>query len=760
MAVVRIRRRYTVNVGNLFVFNDDIPAIDIDLSGAELRTDDRALTGGSGLPDAGAATDTDALTTIVTNNPGADGQQSLVYTLGVSSAGADSGVDDVATGNGIFLYLESGVVVGRVGSDEVTPNSEGAIAFQISVNASSGAVTSTQSRAIEHGTTETNAGTPNYYATDVETLIADSVTLTATLTDNDLDVATDTANVDFSNLVGTVTTTTQSGFWDGPAGADQPGTLDVTASDTFDMVTADGIASTGTVTFDDATGTGTLTADFDNDATNGDETVSFSLTVNQDGSYDFALDEIPVPVVTLSTDEGQLPAGGPDPVQTLTFGDGADPTSLVFFAVDADTATSGGAFGPSSLGPAMLLGEGDLTEAQLEAGAAPPIGDSTFPFIREEIEMNVSTTGIGVGNNVFQGYDPLGGTDGAIDPFNPGDLPEFDESFVINPEPLASSVKVFISKTAGGFLPPVEDGVPQEGATAAKTDYLYFNVYDEEGNSIGPILVTSDMVFDEADVAAGGTGENLWSFTVDIDDLALAGSSIDAIQFTMGFGDIKIPKIEVVVRGDEPPNDIFLDFSATLTDADGDSATTDFAIDLYGNDIISDVQLFDYTLADAGTGVDAFNVNVTQDSASYLVQGFDAASDELYLLNAEGAVTLTTGSDLGAGDSSINDSEVLVDGVTVIVEDATLTSDDITSITALKAGTESQTLVQAFEADADLLLFYDLENINNLETDNSYDIDSVFNVSQTSSDPEPLDSNDEDGKLITSDYITSEDTLI
>ena len=228
----------------------------------------------------------------------------------------------------------------------------------------------------------------------------------------------------------------------------------------------------------------------------------------------------------------------------------------------------------------------------------------------------------------------------------------------------------------------------------------------------------------------------------------------------MGFGDIKIPKIEVVVRGDEPPNDIFLDFSATLTDADGDSATTDFAIDLYGNDIISDVQLFDYTLADAGTGVDAFNVNVTQDSASYLVQGFDAASDELYLLNAEGAVTLTTGSDLGAGDSSINDSEVLVDGVTVIVEDATLTSDDITSITALKAGTESQTLVQAFEADADLLLFYDLENINNLETDNSYDIDSVFNVSQTSSDPEPLDSNDEDGKLITSDYITSEDTLI
>jgi hypothetical protein len=370
--------------------------------------------------------------------------------------------------------------------------------------------------------------------------------------------------------------------------------------------------------------------------------------------------------------------------------------------------------------------------------------------------MNVSTTGIGVGNNVFQGYDPLGGTDGAIDPFNPGDLPEFDESFVINPEPLASSVKVFISKTAGGFLPPVEDGVPQEGATAAKTDYLYFNVYDEEGNSIGPILVTSEMVFDEADVAAGGTGENLWSFTVDIDDLVLTGNFIDAIQFTMGFGDIKIPKIEVVVRGDEPPNDIFLDFSATLTDADGDSTSTDFAIDLFGNDAD---EMFDYTLVDAGPGDDAFNVNVVSDPTSYLVQGFDPDSDQLYLLGSAGS-TLETGSDFGAGDPLINDSRVTEDGVTVTVEDATLTTDDITSIPAPAAVAESQTLVQTFEADADLLLLHDLENANNLETDNFYDIGSVFNGSRMSSDFEPIDINVEDGKLITLDYITSEDTLI
>jgi hypothetical protein len=693
----------TVNIGDKLSFTDDGPQVDIELSGAILSTDDRSLTGGSGLPDAGTNTDTDTLTTVVTNNPGADGEQSLVYTLGVKSAGEDSGVDDVATGNSIFLYKEGDDVVGRVGTDDVTPNPAGDEAFRVSVDGTSGAVTLTQSLAIEHDIGETNAGAPDYYTTDVESLIADTVTLTATLTDGDVDVATDTVNigdklsftddgpqVDFSNLVGTVTTTPQIGFWSESAGADQPGTLSIAASATFDMVTADGTTSTGTVVFDGTTGDGTLTADFDNDPGNGDETIGFSLTVNTDGTYDFALDDVIVPVVTLSTDEGQLPAGGPDPVQTLTFGEGADTTDFVFFAVDADTATSGGAFGPVDILPAVQVGEPDLTEAQLEAGAAPPIGDNTFPFIREEIEMNVSTTGIGVGNNVFQGYDPLGGTDGAIDPFVPADLPNFDESFVINPEPLASSVKVFISKTAGGFLPPNEDLTLQ--GTAAKTDWLYFNVYDEQGDTVGPILVTSDMVFDEADEAAGGTGENLWSFTVDMDDLdTLSGNFIDAIQFTMGFGDIKIPKIEVVVRGDEPPNDIFLDFNATLTDADGDSATTDFSVDLVGNDVD---QAFDYTLVDSEvrSGVtddtaDAFNVDVLVDG-EYLIQGFDPDPnndpgddelyDQLYLLNGSSPFTLNTGSDFGAGDPGVNDSEVVVDGVTVIVEDATLTLADIT----------------------------------------------------------------------------------
>ncbi|MDH3717418.1 MAG: hypothetical protein OES79_04795, partial [Planctomycetota bacterium] len=383
------------------------------------------------------------------------------------------------------------------------------------------------------------------------------------------------------------------------------------------------------------------------------------------------------------------------PVQTLTFGEGEDVTSIVFFAVDAATATSDPSDistpRPLTVPPASVtpnspigLGEPDLTEAELQALSAMVNIDGTgvdgtgeFPFIRDEIAMNVSTSGIGVNNNVLQGEDLPTDDPGTINSFDSG---AFDESFVINPEPLASEVKVFISKTAGGFLPPNADGSLQ--GTPAKTDYLYYNVYDELGNFTDAILVTSNIVNDEADVADGGTGENLWSFSVDIDDIKdsnseITGDSIDAIQFTMGFGAIKIPKIEVVVEGDAPPNDIFLDFSATLTDADGDSASTSFAIDLFANDVISDTQVFDYTLVDAGLGADAFNANASGTEGTYLVQGFVVEEDTLVLLNlADGYNDPVYGDFDGDGDD--NDTLITSNaGLTVIVEDATLTTDDI-----------------------------------------------------------------------------------
>ncbi len=46
---------------------------------------------------------------------GAASTNALVYSLGVKATGVDSGVVDTATGQSVYIYLEGGIVVGRVG---------------------------------------------------------------------------------------------------------------------------------------------------------------------------------------------------------------------------------------------------------------------------------------------------------------------------------------------------------------------------------------------------------------------------------------------------------------------------------------------------------------------------------------------------------------------------------------------------------------------------------------------------------------------
>src|SRR3954447_6004780 len=67
------------------------------------------------------------------------GQQSLTFALSISAAGVDSGLIDSQTGNHVFLFLESGVVVGREGTNSGTA-AGGPIDFRVSVD-SAGLIT-------------------------------------------------------------------------------------------------------------------------------------------------------------------------------------------------------------------------------------------------------------------------------------------------------------------------------------------------------------------------------------------------------------------------------------------------------------------------------------------------------------------------------------------------------------------------------------------------------------------------------------------
>src|SRR5690606_22986099 len=108
------------------------------------------------------------------------------YSLQNSSSGVDTGLNDVATGTSIRLYMQGDDVVARVG------NSGGPIAFRVSVNSSTGQVTLDQISAIQHS--------PNIGPDDAASLAAaNQIQLVGNIVDDDGD--TDTAALDLGHAI-------------------------------------------------------------------------------------------------------------------------------------------------------------------------------------------------------------------------------------------------------------------------------------------------------------------------------------------------------------------------------------------------------------------------------------------------------------------------------------------------------------------------------------------------------------------------------
>ncbi|MDZ5751510.1 DUF5801 repeats-in-toxin domain-containing protein, partial [Pseudomonas asiatica] len=516
---------------------------------------------------------------------GADGAGTLTYALGVV-AGA-SGLIDTATGSAVNLSLNGTVVEGRTAVGNL-------LVFTVSV-ASNGSVTLDQLRAIVHP----NISDPD----DSKTLTSDNlVTLTATKTDKDGDSAQATLNIGqnlvfhddgptlaFGNLIGTGSILPQYGFWDSTIGADGLGAtgLDISlVGGQFTLVRPDNTTTTGTGTLTetspspDANGafhfTGTLTGDFDNNATTANTTIDYTLTAFANGSYTLDLVQGFSSVTTLSSADGSLDAGGPDPVRTLLIPKTNDPTipsaseEIVFFSAKALASTA-------DIFTGIGLGAPDPTEASLQTNPLPSYIDPA--------SMNVSTSGIGVANNLFQG-DNLAAISAA------------DESFVINPETLLTGMKVFIDNSVGGYNTATED--------------LYYRIYYADGT-------TSNLT--EVNTLTPEAGGQV-SFLIQKEGSSL----IDAVQLTMARGDIKIPVIEFIKETENLASDVKLQFSATLTDKDGDSASSTFDANLFANE--PENAPFDFTLVGTTGQRDAFNVDLSTDQLLYQVSGFDAGAGQ------------------------------------------------------------------------------------------------------------------------------------
>jgi hypothetical protein len=608
----------TRNIGDAFKFEDDGPSINANaVAVPTLTTDDTEI------PDTAGPTSFAGLFTPAfgqdgfkdTDDNDVEDADAITYTLGVSAQnGVDSGLLDTLSGNKIYLFLEGGAVVGRVGT-AVGANPAGAVALTISVVANTGNVTLAQSRSVVHDDpldpSETGASAAGLAA-------ANLVTLTATVTDGDGDTATAMRNIGeafrfeddgpslaFGNLIGTGTTLAQYGFWDRSAGADGLGAtgLDITlVNDEFTLVRPDGTTTTGTGTLTEQTPSpdgngayqfaGTLTGDFDNNAATADTSIDYTLTAFADGTYTLDLVQGFSSTIVRSSADGSLGAGGPDPVRTLLIPPQNPPTipspseEIVFFGVNATTS-------PDDIFEAIGPGAGDLTEEQVEAGGFAFLGTAN---------MNVSTSGIGIGNNNLDGNSTAG--------INAG-----DESFVINPESLLTGMKVFIDNSVQGYNPATEE--------------LYYRIfYSDESNSNQVQVLAADLTAE-----AGGQT----SFLIEREGTKL----IDAVQLTMGLGTIKIPVIQFIQETESLASDIQLAFSATLTDGDGDTATSTFAANLFAND--PGEALFDYSLAGTLDEQDAFNIDLSGVENLYQVTGFDANAspglrDTLVLIGDQSAV--------------------------------------------------------------------------------------------------------------------------
>ena len=181
----------TANIGGSFQFEDDGPSISRNSETAPILVTDDTDT-----PNDTANGNFGALFTGLfgkdsfkdSDDNDVEDANAIRFALSITGGnGTDSGLNDTLSGDNILLRVVGNTIEGYL---EGTPAT---VAFTISLNPDTGAVTLEQDRAIEHDDPldplETNAGG------DAETMAASLIKITATIEDGDGDTASATANI-------------------------------------------------------------------------------------------------------------------------------------------------------------------------------------------------------------------------------------------------------------------------------------------------------------------------------------------------------------------------------------------------------------------------------------------------------------------------------------------------------------------------------------------------------------------------------------
>ncbi|UVO39441.1 hypothetical protein KUL72_14350 [Bradyrhizobium arachidis] len=423
----------SIGIGQALTFHDDGPSITVTTTAPA----DALVVDETNLAINATANFADNFTSVP--NFGADGAGTTAsaYTLGIQSVGVDSGLIDVATGQHVYLYVNGGVVEGRVGAGGVA-DPAGTIDFTVSVSAA-GVVTLDQIHALSHPDTTNPDDAVTLSAANLIT-----ITRTDTITDRDGDTATSSASIGIGQALtfhddgpkaNTVTATpvldddAQTLFPGNPggtgdvanatvatgaagalfsAGADGLKSVSFTAPSGLKAIykDANGLAAQETLHYTTTTAAGGHTI-YTAIGDSSGHTV-FTLDVGADGSYTFTMSE-PLVSPTIGTTEENLS------VQigfTVTDGDNDTVTGALTVQVNDDTPgiTAG------SIQDAILN-----TVAGSEVhGTWQPVFGADGPNAAAAIAIAIPSTGSGLtyaqtdlgvisGHHVFQ-IDVSGGT--------------------------------------------------------------------------------------------------------------------------------------------------------------------------------------------------------------------------------------------------------------------------------------------------------------------------------------------------------------
>jgi len=369
-----------IGIGRNLNFEDDGPSISRNQESAPvLVTDDTDTPNSQDGPESFAG-----LFTGVFGNDGfkdsddndVEDADAIAFSLSLKNGdGTDSGLVDVLTGDPILLFVDGNTIEGRVGGEG------GAVAFTITLNAATGQISLDQDRAITHD----DPTDPLETGADAETMAADLIILTATITDGDGDTETATADIGDSFRFED----------DGPSAVDDTDTVGAPLTSATGNVITDaegdggaddvGADTPGTVV---GVAVGDTNAILNNPGTVGVQIQGLygKLTLNADGSYTYTRD--------LGT------PGGVDDVFTYTLSDadGDKVTATLTITLGNAIPVAGSttaSVDDDGLGGANAAGANDIN-----ANTFPPIDDLDGP---------------GSSEASFRGNLPVTGGDGDID---------------------------------------------------------------------------------------------------------------------------------------------------------------------------------------------------------------------------------------------------------------------------------------------------------------------------------------------------------